>query len=310
MWLKENDAMAVPKYYEMQKPFLMSLQDGKTHSKKEIREYIRSYFQLSDEDVAELHPNSGQSVFGNRSSWAGTYLKKAGLITAVGRAVFQITPAGQKVLKENPAVIDANYLSQFDAFREFQSREKTVVSQSEAENDAVNTPDDTLEDAINRINASLSDDLMTEIMKISPVAFEKMVLDLMRKMGYGTFANSSQMTSTTGDEGIDGIIMQDKLGFDLIYIQAKRWSEDHIVGRPEIQAFVGAISGKGGNGLFVTTSRFSKQAIDYAKQQHIILIDGKKLTALMIEYNFGVSVQKTFEIKSLDTDVFYEYQDE
>ena len=147
-------------------------------------------------------------------------------------------------------------------------------------------------------------------MKLSPIAFEQMILDLMSKMGYGTFANASRTTPMTGDEGIDGIIMQDKLGFDLIYIQAKQWKADRSVGRPEIQAFVGAIAGKSGKGLFITTSKFSKQALDYASNQHIILIDGDKLTNHMIENNFGVSIKKTFEIKSVDMDIFNDYQDE
>ena len=136
-----------------------------------------------------------------------------------------------------------------------------------------------------------------------------MVLDLMKKMGYGTFPNAAAMTATTGDEGIDGIIMEDKLGFDLIYVQVKRWDPDHIVGRPDVQAFVGAIAGKGGKGLFVTTSKFSKQAIDYAKNQHVILMDGERLAYYMIEHDFGVSTKKTFAIKAIDTDLFEDYAD-
>ena len=147
-------------------------------------------------------------------------------------------------------------------------------------------------------------------MKLSPTTFEQMVIDLLSKMGYGAFENAGKTTSITGDEGIDGIIMEDKLGFNLIYIQAKKWSLDSTVGRPDVQNFVGAISGKGGKGLFVTTAKFSKQASEYAKHQHIILIDGEKLVKLMIEHNFGVTVKKVFEIKAIDTDVFNEYLEE
>ena len=199
----------------------------------------------------------------------------------------------------------------FPEFRKFQNVEdgSNKSSQVKEINDD-ETPDDAFEDAFRKINKSLSDDLLSEIMKLTPEAFEKMVLDLMRKMGYGTFENAAHTTAITGDEGIDGIIMEDKLGFDLIYIQAKRWGDDHTVGRPEVQAFVGAIAGKGGKGLFVTTSKFSKQAVDYAKNQHIILLDGEKLTNFMIEHNFGVSTKKVFEIKVIDTDVFNDYKDE
>jgi restriction system protein len=153
----------------------------------------------------------------------------------------------------------------------------------------------------------LADDILSEVIKLPPIAFEQMVIDLLSKMGYGAFENAGHTTIASGDEGIDGIILEDKLGFNLIYIQAKKWDLDSTVGRPDVQSFVGAISGKGGKGLFVTTAKFSKQAIEYAKHQHIILIDGKKLAKFMIEHNFGVSVKKTFEIKAIDTDIFNDY---
>ena len=171
-------------------------------------------------------------------------------------------------------------------------------------------PDDTFEQAFQEINDSLAETILEEVMKISPVKFEQMVIDLLSKMGYGAFENAGKVTNVSNDEGIDGIIREDKLGFSLIYVQAKRWEVNKVVGRPEIQAFVGAISGKDGRGLFVTTARFSKQAIDFANQRHIILIDGMRLAKLMIEHNFGVTTKQVFEIKALDTDLFNEYQDE
>jgi restriction system protein len=184
---------------------------------------------------------------------------------------------------------------------------KCINHLSHQPTDTKNTPDDTFEESFRKINKGLSDDLLSEVVKLSPIAFEQMVIDLLSKMGYGSFENAGKTTTITGDEGIDGVIMEDKLGFDLIYIQAKKWDLDSTVGRPEIQSFVGAISGKGGKGLFVTTAKFSKQALEYAKHQHIILIDGEKLAKLMIEHNFGVSIKKTFEIKAIDTDTFNEY---
>lgn len=300
--------VAIPKYYEMHKPLLQALENGQPHDIKSIKESIRHYFNLSDDDLSEMLPSGRQTIFANRFGWAKTYLKKAGLIRSPQKGCYQITDEGKHVLQENPPVIDANYLKKYPSFCEFvqwsskhQNRSDKSVSDE--------TPDDELEDAFRKINDSLADDLLAEVMNISPTAFEKMVLDLLAAMGYGTFENASSTTAITGDEGIDGIVMEDKLGFDKIYVQTKHWSLEHVVGRPDIQAFVGAIAGKGGKGLFVTTSTFTKQAIDYAKTQHIVLVDGRKLASLMIEHNFGVNVKKVFQIKSIDSDAFEEYQE-
>lgn len=299
----------IPKYFEMHKPILQLLSDGKSHTLKEIKAAVIDTFHLSEDDLAQVLPSGRQTYFGNRIGWARTYLKKAGLIESPSKGIFCITQEGQKVVQENPAVINAQYLMRYESFRTFTkpcSSGNTAPSAADDDND---TPDDTLEKAFEQINQSLAEDILAEVMKLSPTAFEKLVLDLMSKMGYGTFANASTLTATSGDEGIDGIIMEDKLGFDLIYVQVKHWGEDHPVGRPDVQAFVGAIAGKGGRGLFVTTSQFTKQAIDYAKNQHVILMDGKKLAHYMIEHNFGVSTRKTFSIKAIDSDLFEEYQD-
>lgn len=303
--------MSVPKYFEMHKPTLKFLSDGKIHTSREIKSFLIDYFHLSNEDIMLLLPSGRITYLSNRASWARTYLKKAGLIESPEKGKFVITEEGHKTLRESPDVIDRDYLMRYDSFREFKNRTQsdyTDIQKSLEDNSE--TPDDALENAFKQINASLADDILSEVMKLSPTAFEKMVMDLMSKMGYGTFENAAMRTAVTGDEGIDGIIMEDKLGFNLIYIQAKRWNEEYPVGRPEVQAFVGAIAGKGGKGLFVTTSKFTKQAIDYAKNQHIILMDGNKLANYMIEYNFGVSIKKTFEIKAIDTDVFSDYEDE
>lgn len=303
--------MSLPKYYEMHKPFLEYLGDGKEHRLKELKIYVSQQFHLTEAELAELLPSGRQTVFINRLGWARTYLKKAGLIESPARATFVITEEGKKVLEENPKVIDVDYLMRYEKFQEFQG---VLNSDAEIEGKGAEekeeTPDDVFEDAFKKINKGLQDELLNEVMKLSPQAFEQMVLDLMSKMGYGTFENAARTTGKSNDEGIDGIIMEDKLGFDLIYIQAKKWNEEHTVGRPEVQAFVGAIAGRGGKGLFVTTSKFSKQAVEYAEKQHIILIDGEKLTEYMIEYNFGVSEKRTFAIKVIDTDTFNDYADE
>lgn len=299
--------MAIPKFYIFIKPFLKVLADGKKHTMKEVRGLLSKELGLTDAERAELLPSGRQRIVDNRINWAGTYLVNAGLAARPSRGVFQITESGREVLSDDPQVIDIKYLSRFACFREFQKRHSEVGDDNNAQ--VGNTPDDTFEEAFRQIKDSLADELLSEVMKLSDTAFEQMVIDLLQGMGYGAFDGSGRTTPVTGDEGIDGIIMEDKLGFNLIYIQAKKWDLDRTVGRPEIQKFVGAIAGRNGKGLFVTTAKYSAPAVDYAALQHIVLIDGERLADLMIEHNFGVSVKKTFEIKSVDMDVFEEYAD-
>lgn len=303
--------MAVPKYDELTKPLLEAVQDCKPYKIKEVTSVLAERLKLSAEDLAEMLPSKRQTVFKNRVGWAKTYLKKAGLVENTAHATIAITAAGKKVIAENPAKIDAKYLERFPSFVAFASDAKTGGDNSGIADQKTTdlTPDDQLENAYEQIKESLASDLLSEVLKISPHSFEKLVVDLLSKMGYGTVAYGSHATAASGDDGIDGIIMEDKLGFSLIYMQAKLWAKD-VVGRPEIQQFVGAIAGKRGDGLFVTTSRFSQQAKDYAEKHHIILIDGVRLANLMIEHNFCVSTRKTFEIKTIDTDAFADYQDE
>lgn len=305
--------MSVPKYDELMKPLLEIVKDGKVYKIKDVTTALAQQLSLSSEDLSEMLPSGRQSAFKNRVGWAKTYLKKAGLLDSPARASVIITDVGRKVLKDNPEKINSKYLEQFPSFVNFTSSPDFSDDTSE-EPTAIKvtdlTPDDQLEDAYKQINASLASDLLSEVMKISPYTFEKLVVDLLSKMGYGTVAYGSHATSSSGDDGIDGVIMEDKLGFSLIYMQAKEWGQDRVVGQPEIQSFVGAIAGKHGDGLFVTTSKFSQRARDYANTHHIILINGERLANLMIEYNFCVSVRKSFEIKAIDTDALSEYQDE
>lgn len=309
--------MAVPKYYEMQRPFLEALEDGHQHTKTEIVDFIKEHFQLSADDMAKKLPSGKQCVVNNRVGWASTYLKKAGLIESPARAIFQITDRGRDALRNGPLVIDDEYLMRFQSYREFRgaSPEDNVESQLcgqsnvEAKQES-RTPDETIEIALSELNSQLADDILAEIAKLPPTAFEQLAVDLLHKMGYGAFENSGRVTSPTRDDGIDGIIMEDRLGFSLIYIQAKKWDEGSTVGQPELQKFVGAISGLGGRGLFVTTAKFSQKAVEYAARQHIILIDGEKLAKLMIDHNFGVRVKRVYEIKDIDSDVFNDYNGE
>lgn len=305
--------MAVPKYDELMKPLLVAVSDGETYKVKDVTALLAEQLNLSSDDLAEMLPSGRQTVFRNRVGWAKTYLKKAGLLDSPARATIAITNAGKQVVADNPEKIDSKYLEQFPSFVDFASAPEPLDDSNPAPaapKPSDLTPDDQLEDAYKEINDSLASDLLTEVLKIPPYTFEKFVVDLLLKMGYGKADFGSHATVASGDDGIDGIIMEDKLGFSLIYMQAKEWAVDKVVGQPDIQSFVGAIAGKKGDGLFVTTARFSQKAKDYAHTHHIILIDGERLANLMIEYNFCVSTRKTFEIKAVDTDALAEYQDD
>lgn len=305
--------MAVPKYDELMKPLLIAVSDGETYKMKDVTALLAEQLNLSSDDLAEMLPSGRQTVFKNRVGWAKTYLKKAGLLDSPARATIVITNAGKQVVADNPEKIDSKYLEQFPSFLDFASAPEPLDDSnpaSEVPKPSDLTPDDQLEDAYKEINDSLASDLLSEVLKIPPYTFEKFVVDLLLKMGYGKADFGSHATVASGDEGIDGIIMEDKLGFSLIYMQAKEWAVDKVVSQPDIQSIVGAIAGKKGDGLFVTTARFSQKAKDYAHTHHIILIDGERLANLMIEYNFCVSTRKTFEIKALDTDALAEYQDD
>ena len=305
--------MAVPKYDELMKPLLIAVSDGETYKMKDVTALLAEQLNLSSDDLAEMLPSGRQTVFKNRVGWAKTYLKKAGLLDSPARATIVITNAGKQVVADNPEKIDSKYLEQFPSFVDFASAPEPLDDSnpaSEVPKPSDLTPDDQLEDAYKEINDSLASDLLSEVLKIPPYTFEKFVVDLLLKMGYGKADFGSHATVASGDEGIDGIIMEDKLGFSLIYMQAKEWAVDKVVSQPDIQSIVGAIAGKKGEGLFVTTARFSQKAKNYAHTHHIILIDGERLANLMIEYNFCVSTRKTFEIKALDTDALAEYQDD
>lgn len=279
--------MAVPRYDELMKPLLEAVKNGEVYKIKDVTSILAQKLHLSKEDISEMLSSGRQTIFRNRVGWANTYQKKAGLLDSPARASVVITDAGRKVLEDNPQKIDSKYLGKFPSFVKFVSmfnsanykdRTPAAIKQS-----IDFTPDDQLEDAYKQINASLASDLLSEVMKISPYTFEKLVVDLLSKMGYGTVAFGSHVTSASGDDGIDGVLMEDKLGFNLIYIQAKKWMQDRVVGQPEIQSFVGAIAGKHGDGLFITTATFSHKAQDYANIHHIILIDGERLANLMTE---------------------------
>lgn len=301
--------MAIPKHNEMYRPFLICLKDGQPHKINEVKEIVAKVMGVTEEERKELLPTRKQSLFDNRLGWTAAYLKKAGLIDSPSRAVYSITSEGRKLLKENPPIINDALLMRYDNFRLFKhpnGDEKTIDIPILLEEE---TPQDILDSAFKMINSSLADGLLTEIMKQSSSFFEILVVDLLIKMGYGgSNDNAGSVLGKSGDEGIDGTIREDKLGFSSIYIQAKRWDINNAIGRPEINKFVGALVGQGATkGLFITTARFTKEALSYANMQHaakLILVDGIMLANLMIEYDIGVSLENNYRVKRMDTDYF------
>ena len=301
--------MGIPKYDEMYRAFLDCLSDGVVHKSKEVKDAVASLYGISEQERAEMLPSGRQPVFDNRIGWTRTYLKKAGLIDSPSRGQYILTTVGRKVLEDNPMAINNQYLQQFASFRAFVSPDS--IASSAPETMAGQSPQDTLDIAFTQINTALADDVLAEIMKQSPSFFERLVVKLLTKMGYGgSLENAGVVVGQSGDEGIDGIIREDKLGFNLIFIQAKRWDCTRTIGRPELQKFVGALAGQGASkGLFITTAQFTKEARAYADKQHttkVVLVDGSSLSKLMIEYNLGVSIETTYEIKRMDTDFFNE----
>lgn len=301
--------MSVPAYQKFMFPVLKILSDGRIKSKKEIAAEIVEYFRFTEQDLSETLPSQTQKTYFNRMGWAITYLKKAGLLISPSRACFQITEEGKKVVKDN-VDLDSKYLKKYDSFCEFQNlshrQDKQSKQSVDTENDA--TPLENIIGSFELIKKDVCDEILSKIMEQSSDFFEQLVVDLVVAMGYGgSIEDAGKATKRTGDEGIDGIIKQDKLGLDNIYLQAKRWQKGNVVGRPEIQKFVGALAGQGARkGIFITTSSFTKEALDYKPRNEtsIILIDGQKLVDLMYEYNIGVTIERRFEIKRLDSDYF------
>lgn len=301
--------MAVPKFFEFFGVFLDVLKDDGLHSAQEVKDAIASAMNLTEADVAEMLPSGRQSTFSNRVNWAKTYLQKAGLVETPQRAKYRITAEGKKAL-ESGEMIDLDYLKRYEAFRNFHS--SSPENDSELPQEEQNeSPAEILDTAYQQITSALADQLMDKVMELSPAGFERLVVKLLLSMGYGNgIDNAGRVTRLSNDEGIDGIIKEDQLGFSNIYIQAKRWQPEQTVGRPDIQTFVGALQGKQAQkGLFITTAKFSAGAVDYAEKLSgvkVVLIDGITLTRLMIKHNVGVSVEHTYEIKRVDSDFFTE----
>ena len=300
--------MAIPDFQSFMLPVLQAFADGQAKHKQEIYDYVAHFLMLTEADQKELLPSGNQEIYLNRIAWSLTSLKHALLLSSPERGVYQITDRGKTVLENPPAKLDNNYLMQFPEFIQFKKGGKNKVASSSEAESADKTPQEYIELGYQQITEELTANILDAVKGCSPFFFEKLVVDLLLAMGYGgSKAEAGKVTQKTGDDGIDGIINEDKLGLDTIYIQAKKW--DSPVGQPEIQKFAGALLGKQSKkGVFITTSTFSSKALDYAEKidSKIVLIDGARLAKLMIAHNVGVAVAQRFEIKRLDTDYFLE----
>jgi restriction system protein len=306
---KEEDHMPVPDFQSLMLPLLKFIGDRKEHNLSETIEALAKQFKLSPEERKELLPSGRQYIIENRVGWARTYMKKAGLIESIRRGYFKITERGLQVLAENPEQININYLRKYPEFLEFQTVKKDKSDKTVPDEGKEGlTPEEAIESAYQKLRHDLSGDLLQIVKSSNPALFERLVVDLLVKMGYGgTRKDAGEAIGRSGDEGIDGIIKEDRLGLDIVYVQAKKW--ENPVSRPEIQKFAGALQGqRARKGVFITTSSFSKDARDYAVkiESKIVLIDGEELANLMIDHGIGVVTSASYEIKKVDQDYFSE----
>lgn len=307
--------MAIPDYQALMKPLLEALADGAEHQMSELIERLAVQFKLSEKERRQLLPSGGQEIFSNRVSWARTYLKKAGLLESSKRGWVRISEKGRQVLRQKPDRIDNSFLMQFTEFRVFIEQSRASQKHSAKETEAAlfpstRTPEEALEAAYDELRSNRISEILEKIKVLSPRAFERLIISVLLKMGYGgADENAGEVLGGSGDEGIDGLIRQDPLGLDTIYLQAKQWQG--TVGRPEVQKFVGALQGKRARkGIFITSSDFTEEARRYAEglESKVILIDGRRLAELMFIYNVGVSVARTLDIKRIDNDNFAELE--
>lgn len=302
--------MAIPDFQSIMRPLLELASDEEVHSIHAAVDQLAETFSLTEEERTKLLPSGQQPTFYNRVGWARTYLKKAGLLVDPRRGHFKITERGRQVLEQASAKLDMNFLRRFPEFVEFQDggQEAGEDERERGEDLEELTPEEVLENAYQQIRDDLADDLLSYVLASAAGFFEKLVVELLVEMGYGgSRRDAARAVGKSGDGGIDGIIDEDRLGLDVIYIQAKKWSPDHPVGRPDIQKFVGALQGRRARkGIFITTSRFTTGARDYARQieTKVVLIDGDRLADLMIDHNVGISPLTTYHVKRIDSDYF------
>jgi restriction system protein len=295
----------IPDYQSIMLQLLKFAGDKKEHGFREAINYISDFFKLTEEERRIKLPSGYDIIINNRVGWARTYLKKAGLLQDPRRGYFMITNRGLDVLKENLEKINVQFLMKFPEFVEFQRPSKKIPEEDDfGEAESIN-PEELIEMGANNIKKNLSLELLDKLEGVSPDFFEEIVVDLLKKMGYG----EGEVTGGPGDGGIDGIIYQDPLRIDKIYLQAKRYAQNNQIGSNEILKFIGVLENKGANkGVFITTSSFHLNVKDVlsATRRNIVLIDGKLLVELMIEYNVGVELDKVYEVKKINSDYFEE----
>jgi restriction system protein len=302
--------MSIPDFQSLMLPLLRIASDSNEHSIHEYADNLAKLFNLSESEIRELLPSGNQTTFYNRVGWARTYLVKSGLLEMIRRKYYKITQQGLNVLKDKPSRIDMKFLEQFPEYVEFKKKKGTRLKTKEddentKESKAI-TPEETLEEAFQEMREGLAQEVLELVKKSSPAFFEQLEVDLLVKMGYGgSRKEAARAVGKSGDEGIDGIIDEDRLGLDSIYIQAKKW--ESVVGRPEIQKFIGALSGqRARKGIFITTSSFTSDAINFTKniEYKLVLIDGKRLAEFMIDYDVGVTESTIYKLKRIDSDYF------
>jgi restriction system protein len=304
-------AMPVPGHQSMMRPLLEILSDGKDHVVRQAMQQIADKLALTDADREELIPSGTQRLLDNRVGWARTYLLKAGLVEAAGRGIIRITDRGRQAVATSQPINNA-FLRQFPEFLEFVRGSAADVGQPEGGVSQApapeTTPEELMDAGFQQIQKALASDLLDRVKSASPAFFERLVVELLVKMGYGgSLGDAGRAVGKSGDHGIDGIIKEDRLGLDVIYLQAKRW--ESTVGRPEIQQFAGALQGqRARKGVFITTSSFSSEARQYAAaiESRIVLIDGTELAQLMITHGVGVTPMAVYELKRVDSDYFSE----
>jgi len=303
--------MAIPDFQTLMLPLLKVIADGREYRLRDVLEPLAEEFQVTDEERQHLLPSGRYPTFDNRIAWAKTYLKKAALIDQPRRAYFQITERGREVLKSAPGFINMKFLERFPEYVAFKENSEQVETQPEiiqAETIQTETPEELIAGGARTIRKELAGEILQRVKGCSQAFFERLVVELLVKMGYGgTRQDAGRAIGRSGDEGIDGVIHEDRLGLDVIYLQAKRW--ENVVGRPEIQKFVGALQGqRAKKGVFITTSDFTKEAVEYVRNidNKVVLINGGLLASLMIDNNVGVSLAAIYEIKKIDSDYFLE----
>jgi restriction system protein len=300
--------MPIPDYESIMLPLLRFLSDREVRHLRESINDMALVFGLSDAEMAQRLPSGVKRTFDDRVSWASTYMKKAGLLQSPKRGYYQITERGLGVFQSPPSRITNEFLEQYPEFREFRARRSKPEKGSETARpqDEEKTPEESMEDGYLRLRDELASELLQTVKECSPPFFESLVVDLLLRMGYGgTRQDAGKAIGGTADGGIDGIIKEDRLGLDVVYLQAKRW--DAVIGRPEIQKFAGALQGqRAKKGVFITTSSFTKDALSYANSidSKIILIDGDQLAQLMIDFDIGVTSIVSYHLKRLDSDYF------